>query len=139
VDQGKRQRYEVPTSADATTLTRLAIRELHAVVSATEASISRRHGVQAAVYVELLASKLREHSSARAAILEALEDAFPEPVSNLVLRHVSGIQAFPRRVRELREAGHQVVSTGDGYRLAKVTSSNPRKVPPTPPASTAIE
>ena len=36
------------------------------------------------------------------------------------LRFASGIQEFARRVRELREEGYDIRSTGDGYLLERV-------------------
>jgi len=56
--------------------------------------------------------------SARRRILHHFESNEGEIVSAAELSEISGIRAWERRVRELREAGHDVVYLGGGnYRL----------------------
>jgi biotin operon repressor len=50
-----------------------------------------------------------------------LEDAAPRSVSIEELRFASGIHEFARRVRELREEGYDIQSTGEGYLLISPT------------------
>jgi hypothetical protein len=80
---------------------------------------NRQDAVEAAILVEQLLKALRRGRSGREVILEMLTEAAPDPVSIQVLRFGSGIQEFARRVRELREAGHDIRSTGDGYVLLR--------------------
>ena len=81
---------------------------------------NRRHAVRAAILIDDLLKELRSGRSGRAVILEMLKDAAPGAVPAAELRFASGIQEFARRVRELREEGYDIRSTGDGYLLERV-------------------
>lgn len=88
------------------------------IEEATEEDAERRALVRASVALESLAKELRGNRSGKDMILETLMAAFPDPVPGSVLRTVSGIQEFGRRIRELRvEDGYDVVYDGDSYRL----------------------
>lgn len=76
---------------------------------------NRHDAIQAAILIDQLLRVLRRGRSGREMILEMLMQAAPEPVSIAELRFGSGIQEFARRVRELREVGHDIRPTGDGY------------------------
>lgn len=78
---------------------------------------NRHDAVKAAILVDQLLKDLRRGRSGRQVILEMLSEASPDPVSIAELRFGSGIQEFARRVRELREEGYDIRSTGDGYVL----------------------
>ena len=78
---------------------------------------NRQDAVQAAILIDQLLKDLRRGRSGRQVILEMLREASPDPVSIAELRFGSGIQEFARRVRELREEGHDIRPTGDGYVL----------------------
>lgn len=79
--------------------------------------INRRDAIKAAMLVDEILKLLRRGSSGRDVILQMLLEASPREVSIAELRFGSGIQEFARRVRELREEGHDIQSTGDGYVL----------------------
>ncbi len=78
---------------------------------------NRHDAIQAAMLIDQLLRVLRRDRSGREMILEMLLQAAPEPVSIAELRFGSGIQEFARRVRELRDEGHDIRPTGDGYVL----------------------
>jgi biotin operon repressor len=86
---------------------------------------NRHDAVQAAILVEQVLKDLRRGRSGREVILEMLSEASPEPVSIAKLRFGSGIQEFARRVRELRDEGHDIRSTGDGYVLTPPSGRSP--------------
>ena len=81
--------------------------------------------VQAAVLLDEAARDLRGRRSGKQVILDLLVAAQPQPVPAGVLRHASGIQEYARRIRELRDEGHMIEYTGDGYRLVSAGNAEP--------------
>lgn len=91
--------------------------ELRRIDTGRPRSINRAHAVHAAIMIDDVLRLLRGADSGRMVILELLQSAAPAVVPSDVLRHASGIQEYARRIRELRDEGHDIRATGNGYRL----------------------
>lgn len=76
-----------------------------------------RRLIEAAQAIDDLGRLLRGRRSGRQMIFDTLRSAYPDPVPGSVLRTVSGIQEYARRIREIRETGYRIDSTPAGYRL----------------------
>lgn len=110
-------------SKNEESLAREAVEHLRRIMVDRSDDENRRNAVKAAILVEQLLRLLRRGRSGREVVLSMLLAASPEPVSNAELRFGSGIQEFARRVRELREEGYEIRSTGSGYVLLAGPSS----------------
>lgn len=91
--------------------------ELRRIDTGRPRSVNQAHAVHAAIIIDEVLRLLRGADSGRTVILELLRNAAPAVVSSDVLRHASGIQEYARRIRELRDDGHDIRATGNGYRL----------------------
>lgn len=76
----------------------------------------------------------RSTGSAAFRCLSLLQELFPEAASKEDLAYVARIQEWPRRMREMEEAGWSVVSSNDdpsipvgSYRLDSITQGPPRR------------
>ncbi len=63
----------------------------------------------------------RKRDSAKTAILNLLLNKIGEVVARAEIERASGIHDWPRRIRELREAGWDIVESKDGYILRSAT------------------
>lgn len=95
-----------------------AVRSLSMISDDRDRVTNLANLAQASEALRAIAVELRGDMSGRDAIREALTSAYPNGLSGVLLREVSGIQEYARRVRELRvEEGFDIERFEDGYRL----------------------